>query len=111
MPEADPGYPPDDEHDWHDQRTPDRRRARLHRLHTLPDEIGKQCEDPDRRMHQDLIGENHHRLRSQSGAALSPCELDSFEASEAITMTAAIKAITSVQIALISGFTPSRTSE
>jgi hypothetical protein len=46
-----------------------------------------------------------------SGAALSPCELDSFEASEAITITAAISAITMVQIALISGFTPSRTSE
>ena len=46
-----------------------------------------------------------------SGAAPSPCELDSFEASEAITITTAISAITMVQIALISGFTPSRTSE
>jgi hypothetical protein len=46
-----------------------------------------------------------------SGAALSPCALDSFEAKDAITITAAIKAITMVQIALISGFTPSRTSE
>ena len=46
-----------------------------------------------------------------SGAALSPCELDSFEANEAITITTAISAITMVQIALISGFTPSRTSE
>ena len=46
-----------------------------------------------------------------SGAALSPCELDSFEASEAITITTAISAITMVQIALISGFTPNRTSE
>ena len=46
-----------------------------------------------------------------SGAALSPCELDSFEANEAITMITAISAITMVQIALISGFTPSRTSE
>ena len=48
---------------------------------------------------------------SYSGAALSPCELDSFEASEAITITTAMNAITMVQIALISGFTPSRTSE
>jgi hypothetical protein len=48
---------------------------------------------------------------SYSGAALSACELDSFETSEAIKMTTAISAITMVQIALISGFTPSRTSE
>jgi len=46
-----------------------------------------------------------------SGAALLACELESFEASEAITITTAISAITMVQIALISGFTPSRTSE
>lgn len=46
-----------------------------------------------------------------SGAALFPSELDSFDASEAITITTAISAITMVQIALISGFTPSRTSE
>ena len=50
-------------------------------------------------------------VRPYSGAALSPRALDSFEASEAITMTTAISAITSVQMALISGFTPSRTSE
>ena len=48
---------------------------------------------------------------SYNGAALSPCELESFEASEAITMTTAISAITMVQIALISGYTPSRTSD
>ena len=46
-----------------------------------------------------------------SGAALSPCELESFEAKDAATITTAISAITRVQIALISGFTPSRTSE
>lgn len=46
-----------------------------------------------------------------SGAALSPRELVSFETSEATTITTAIKAITSVQMALISGFTPNRTSE
>ena len=46
-----------------------------------------------------------------SGATVSLRALDSFEASEATTMITAIKAITSVQIALISGFTPSRTSE
>jgi hypothetical protein len=49
--------------------------------------------------------------KSHSGAALSPCELDSFEANEASTITTAMSAITIVQIALISGFTPSRTSE
>ena len=49
--------------------------------------------------------------RSYSGAALSPRALDSFEASDATTMTTAISPITSVQIALISGCTPSRTSE
>jgi hypothetical protein len=49
--------------------------------------------------------------RPYNGAALSPRAFDSFEASDAITMTTAIKAITSVQMALISGFTPSRTSE
>ena len=38
-----------------------------------------------------------------NGAALSPCELDSFDASDAITITTAISAITMVQIALISG--------
>jgi hypothetical protein len=48
---------------------------------------------------------------SYSGAALLASELDSFEANEAITITTAISAITMVQIALISGFTPSRTSE
>ena len=47
----------------------------------------------------------------QSGAALSPRELVSLETSEATTMTTAIRAITRVQMALISGFTPSRTSE
>ena len=50
-------------------------------------------------------------MTSYSGAALSPFARDSFETSEATTITTAIKAITSVQIALISGFTPSRTSE
>jgi hypothetical protein len=45
-----------------------------------------------------------------SGAALSPRALVSFETSEATTITTAIKPITSVQMALISGFTPSRTS-
>ena len=50
-------------------------------------------------------------MTSYSGAALLASELDSFEASEAITITTAISAITIVQIALISGFTPSRTSE
>jgi hypothetical protein len=51
------------------------------------------------------------QLTRYSGAALSPCELDSFEANEAATITTAMNAITMVQIALISGFTPSRTSE
>ncbi len=46
-----------------------------------------------------------------NGAALLPCVLDSFEASDATTITTAIRPTTSVQIALISGFTPSRTSE
>jgi hypothetical protein len=46
-----------------------------------------------------------------NGAALSPRVLDSFEANDASTMTTAIRPITSVHIALISGFTPSRTSE
>jgi hypothetical protein len=46
-----------------------------------------------------------------NGAAVSPRVLESFEANEATTITAAIKAITRVQIALISGFTPSLTSE
>ncbi len=46
-----------------------------------------------------------------NGAALSPRALDSFEANDATTMTTAINPITSVQMALISGFTPSRTSE
>jgi hypothetical protein len=46
-----------------------------------------------------------------NGAALLPRASESFEASDATTMTTAISAITSVQIALISGFTPSRTSE
>ncbi len=50
-------------------------------------------------------------MTSYKGAALSPRSLDSFEASEATTITTAIKPMTSVQIALISGFTPSRTSE
>jgi hypothetical protein len=49
--------------------------------------------------------------RPYSGAALSPRELDNFAAKEAAVMTTAIKAITSVQMALISGFTPNRTSE
>jgi hypothetical protein len=46
-----------------------------------------------------------------NGAALSPRVPLSFEASEATTITTAINPITSVQIALISGFTPNRTSE
>ena len=46
-----------------------------------------------------------------NGAALSPRALDSFEANDATMMTTAISPITSVQMALISGFTPSRTSE
>jgi hypothetical protein len=46
-----------------------------------------------------------------SGAALLPRAFVSLEASEATTITTAIKPITSVQMALISGFTPSRTSE
>ena len=60
---------------------------------------------------------SNHRLgrwiarRSHDGAALFASVLDSFEASDATTITTAISAITSVQIALISGFTPSRTSE
>ena len=48
---------------------------------------------------------------SHNGPAPSPRAPDSFEASEAATMIAAIDPITSVQMALISGFTPSRTSE
>ena len=46
-----------------------------------------------------------------NGAALSPCALDSFEANDASTITTEINPITMVQIALISGFTPRRTSE
>ena len=46
-----------------------------------------------------------------SGTAFSPCVLDSFDANDARVMTTAIRAITMVQMALISGFTPSRTSE
>jgi hypothetical protein len=46
-----------------------------------------------------------------SGAALSPLALVSFETSDATTITTAISPITSVQMALISGFTPNRTSE
>jgi hypothetical protein len=46
-----------------------------------------------------------------NGAALSRRALDSFATSEATTITTAISAITSVQMALISGLTPSRTSE
>ena len=46
-----------------------------------------------------------------SGAALSPRALDSFVANDAATITTVINASTSVQMALISGFTPSRTSE
>jgi hypothetical protein len=49
--------------------------------------------------------------KNYNGAALSPRAFVSFETSEAATMTAAINAITRVQMALISGFTPSRTSE
>ncbi len=46
-----------------------------------------------------------------SGAALSPRAFESLEANDATTITTAISAITSAQMALISGFTPSRTSE
>jgi hypothetical protein len=46
-----------------------------------------------------------------NGAAPPPRELDNFEASDATTMMTAISAITRVQMALISGFTPRRTSE
>jgi hypothetical protein len=56
-------------------------------------------------------GERLGMTTTHNGAALSPRALDSFVASEATTMTTAIRAITSVQMALISGFTPSRTSE
>ena len=56
-------------------------------------------------------GERLRMTTTHNGAALSPRALDSFVTSEATTMTAAITAITSVQMALISGFTPSRTSE
>src|SRR4030095_4679758 len=48
---------------------------------------------------------------AHSGTAFSPCVLDSFEANDATVMTTAISAITMVQMALISGFTPNRTSE
>ncbi len=48
---------------------------------------------------------------AHNGAALLPSALESFEAAEATTITTAISAITSAQMALISGFTPSRTSE
>jgi hypothetical protein len=51
------------------------------------------------------------RERPYSGAALSPRALESLEANDATTITQAISPITSVQMALISGFTPSRTSE
>ena len=43
--------------------------------------------------------------------ALSPLLLDSFEANDASTIITVINPITSVQMALISGFTPNRTSE
>ena len=46
-----------------------------------------------------------------SGAALSPRAPENFEANDAITIKIAISPTTSVQMALISGFTPSRTSE
>ena len=46
-----------------------------------------------------------------SGAALSPRALDNFVTNAAATMTSAIDPSTSVQMALISGLTPSRTSE
>lgn len=46
-----------------------------------------------------------------SGAALSPREFDSFPTSDATTITTAIRPTTSAQMALISGFTPSLTSE
>jgi hypothetical protein len=46
-----------------------------------------------------------------NGAALSPRALDSFDASDAATITTAINPMISVHIALISGFTPRRTSE
>jgi hypothetical protein len=46
-----------------------------------------------------------------NGAALSPRALDSFATSDATTMTTAMKPMTSAEIALISGFTPRRTSE
>ena len=64
-------------------------------------------------MRDDAECELHGRLTywRYNGAALSPCLLVNFDASEATTMTTAIRPITSVQIALISGFTPSRTSE
>jgi len=51
------------------------------------------------------------RTRHYSGAALSLCSRDRFETSEAATMTTAINPMIRVQMALISGFTPSRTSE
>ena len=70
----------------------------------------------DRGRREVVIGQIHCErsqamTESYSGAALLASALDSFEASEAITITTAISAITMVQIALISGFTPSRTSE
>ena len=46
-----------------------------------------------------------------SGTALSPRPRESFEANDASTIIAVIKAIARVQMALISGFTPNRTSE
>lgn len=46
-----------------------------------------------------------------SGAALSPRAVVSLVTNDAATITTVIKPSTSVQMALISGFTPSRTSE
>src|SRR5205085_11180284 len=58
---------------------------------------------------RDLVARNDGA--AYNGAAVSRCAPDSLVARDATTTTIEISAITNVQIALISGFTPSRTSE
>ena len=67
----------------------------------------------DRDQHCDRVWQREYRMAppAHSGTAFSPCRLESFEANDATVITTAISAITMVQMALISGFTPNRTSE
>lgn len=56
-------------------------------------------------------GTNGATAQVYSGAALSPRAVVSLVTNDAATITTVINPSTSVQMALISGFTPSRTSE